>query len=341
MAGLDHREAASHAKIAYLAIAKLASAVKDSTFVFVRRHLVPAPTHRICNTGCMSVRRKNDVFVKTDAANPKAPELEALGLRWLAEGMDAGGAHVVPVVSAKSGEISTRALQSASVTKDAALQFGRALALTHAMGARFHGQAPDGWEGNGWMGKAQLTFPAEGAHDTWGEFFAEERILPHLPKSVDSGTIERGGMRVVEQVCERLRDGDFDAPQPALVKTTASRIHGDLWSGNVMWSRADSIDWAPERAGRGSSSIPLPDVVGVLIDPAACGGHAEKDLADLGVFGQPYLDRIYRGYEAESKLEPGWQERIGLHQLHILMVHAELFGGYYGNEVVSICKKYV
>ncbi|MDO5035200.1 MAG: fructosamine kinase family protein [Actinomycetaceae bacterium] len=289
----------------------------------------------------MSARRSGNVFVKTDSANPTSVELEALGLQWLAEGMGAGGAHVVPVEGVKRGELSTRAVQGVPVSEEAAFQFGRALALTHATGAEFHGQAPGPWEGDGWMGAARLIFAREGEHDSWGEFFAEERILPHLPAAVDSGAIPRGGVRVVERVCERLRDGDFDAPQPELVEAPASRIHGDLWSGNVIWARASELDWAPPRAGFGTSEEELPEVVGVLIDPAASGGHAEKDLADLGVFGQRYLEEIYAGYEAESKLEPGWQERISLHQLHILMVHAELFGGHYGNEVVLASKKYV
>lgn len=289
----------------------------------------------------MSVRRDNDVFVKTDSANPDAPQLEALGLQWLGEAMEFGGAHVVPVVSVKDGEISTRAAQSGPVTQEAAFQFGRALALTHAQGADYYGQAPLGWEGRGWMGMANLSFTRPGKYSAWGDFFAQERILPHLPAAINNGTIPRGYMRVVDQVCERLRDGDFDAPEPALVKTPASRIHGDLWSGNVLWSRSDLLDWAPANAGLGTTHQDLPGTVGVLIDPAACGGHAEKDLADLSVFGQPYLGDIYAGYEAESKLEAGWQERIGLHQLHILIIHAELFGGSYGDQVIATCKRYV
>ena len=290
----------------------------------------------------MSVRKSGNTYVKTDATNPTSTELEALSLDWLAEGMSSGGAHVVPVVEVERGSLSTRAVLGTRCTEEAAFQFGRALALTHARGADFFGQAPTGWEGDGCMGMATMTYLSEAdAQDTWGNFFAEERILPHLALAVDNGAIRGSDIRVVEQLCERLRDGDFDSPQPALVKNTAARIHGDLWSGNVIWSRTADIDWAPGSAGKGTSEAELPDTVGVLIDPAAHGGHAEKDLADLGVFGQSYWDKIYEGYNAESKLESGWQERIGLHQLHILIIHAELFGGSYGDQTVSVCKKYL
>src|SRR5690606_19836796 len=86
-----------------------------------------------------------------------------------------------------------------------------------------------------------------------------------------------------------------------------ARIHGDLWSGNLLWS-----------GGRV-----------VLIDPAAHGGHRETDLAMLALFGAPYLDRILGAYQEEWPLADGWRERVPLHQLHPLLVHVVLFGGVY------------
>ena len=78
-----------------------------------------------------------------------------------------------------------------------------------------------------------------------------------------------------------------------------------------------------------------------LIDPAPSGGHAESDLAALGVFGQPYLEEIYRGYNQVSPLASGWQERINLHQIHMLAVHANLFGGSYGSHTVDLARQYL
>ena len=82
--------------------------------------------------------------------------------------------------------------------------------------------------------------------------------------------------------------------------------------------------------------MPMLDV----IDPLAQGAHAETDLAALSVFGQRHLDRIYAGYDEVSPLAAGWRERVGLHQLHMLIIHAFLFGASYGAETASVARRY-
>jgi fructosamine-3-kinase len=86
-----------------------------------------------------------------------------------------------------------------------------------------------------------------------------------------------------------------------------SRLHGDLWNGNVL---ADEIG--------------LP----VLIDPAPYGGHREVDLAMMRLFGG-FSERVFAAYEAQYPLSPGAAERIPLWQLYPLLVHVNLFAGSY------------
>jgi fructosamine-3-kinase len=87
-----------------------------------------------------------------------------------------------------------------------------------------------------------------------------------------------------------------------------ARLHGDLWSGNVM-AGPDGSPW--------------------LVDPAAYGGHREIDLAMLSLFGTPGRDFL-SAYEEVFPLADGHADRVALHQLLPLLVHAVLFGGHYG-----------
>lgn len=260
--------------------------------------------------------------------------------------MDEGGAHTVPVVSAGATSLQTPRLSPSSPTRDSAFRFGQALAVTHAAGADYFGCPPADCDlPRGAMGRAPLPFvPAKDADISWGRFIADYRITPYIAGARDNGSLGARDVSIIERLCDRLRDADFDHEQPALVRHSghgAARIHGDLWSGNILWTRAADCDWAPPHAGYGPTSHPLPDIVGVLIDPAAQGGHAETDLAYLSVFGQPYLDDIYAGYQSVSALEPGWRDRVGLHQMHILIVHAYLFGGGYGAQTAAVARRYI
>ena len=309
---------------------------------------------------------------KHDAA-PGSTRLEALGLVWLAEAMPDGGAPVVPVRCGE-GWLEEPRLRQSRPTPAAARAFGRALARTHAAGAGEHGAAPPGWEkDSGWMGAARLPLrpgPAS-APRRWGEFYAEDRLLPYLGAARANGSLDASGARLIERVAGRLASGLLDADQPALVSALArerggapdaarlaARTHGDLWSGNVLWAaRSETASWAPAppeggpagdgplegapaAGGPAGGGRRAPDVVGVLIDPAAQGGHAETDLAELGVFSQPHLDQVYAGYEEVSALAAGWRQRAGAHQLHMLIIHAALFGGGYGAQTVATARRY-
>ncbi|MFC2278716.1 MAG: fructosamine kinase, partial [Cardiobacterium hominis] len=124
----------------------------------------------------MSVFRKHD-------DGPVSTALEAQGLTWLAEAMADGGAHVVPVTSGP-GWLEEPRLTTTGVTPAGAEAFGRALAVTHAAGAPAFGAAPPGWDGRAQMGRSDIRLQPHAAEEgeprRWGEFYAEDRILPYL-----------------------------------------------------------------------------------------------------------------------------------------------------------------
>lgn len=244
------------------------------------------------------------VFVKT---NP--PELagasaaEAASLTWLGE----PGAVPVPAVHGSTDRhLVTEHLDAGAPTGAAAERLGRGLARMHAAGAAAHGSPPPDGPADAWIGLAPMrNEPCA----SWPEFYAEHRVRPYLRRAVDEGLITQDETAVFEQVCELLPElpGAGEAP---------SRLHGDLWSGNVHW--ASDGAW--------------------LIDPAAHGGHRETDLAMLALFGCPHLEQVLGAYQEVSPLAEGWRERVGLHQLFPLLVHTVLFGGGYARQAVRAAR---
>ncbi|MEV0390086.1 fructosamine kinase family protein [Nonomuraea sp. NPDC050643] len=233
-----------------------------------------------------------EVFAKSGPASEVFAS-EAAGLRWL------GAAIAVPeVVEEGSDRLVLSWVRQEPPAAASAERFGRALAGLHRAGAPGFG-AP-------WPGFiAELPMDNTPAAD-WPSFYATRRVLPFLR----TAGLPSSDVALVERAVGRFPEVAGPAEPPA-------RIHGDLWSGNVLWS--------------GGS--------GVLIDPAAHGGHRESDLAMLELFGLPYLDRVLGAYREEWAPAEGWRERVPLHQLHPLLVHVVLFGGGYRDSLMSAVRR--
>jgi fructosamine-3-kinase len=215
--------------------------------------------------------------VNTYRKRDPAP-LEAAGLRWLAD----AGARVPEIISEAPGELVLQRIDPGTLDRTGEEELGRMLATMHAAGARAFGSLPG--DGPFFVGRCELPSPEA---DDWNDYYLQHRCLP-LARRVG---LEREVAGVVV---------DAPAEPPA-------RLHGDLWTGNML----------ADRAGR-----PW------LIDPAAYGGHREMDLAMLALFGSVPA-RTVAAYEEIARLADGWRERTRLWQLFPLLVHAVLFGGGY------------
>ena len=247
------------------------------------------------------------LFIKTRRGlTGDAYRTEAEGLRWLAE----AGALRVPKVVAQSGPddaIAFLALEHMARTAPALDhddRLGGGLAALHAAGAAGFGYPDDNWIGS----LPQSNRP----HDTWAAFYAAERVLPLVRRAVDGGQAPTEWTSVADRLAARLPDLAGPPEPPA-------RLHGDLWSGNVITD------------GRGQP---------VLIDPAVHGGHREVDLAMLALFGG-LTPRVVAAYEARTPLAPGWKDRVRLWQVYPLLVHAVLFRGAYVDAAGAAMRAYL
>jgi fructosamine-3-kinase len=245
----------------------------------------------------------HEVFVKT---RPGAPDgffaTEAAGLDWLGS---AEGGPPLPATLAYDTDLLVLPWLTEERPRDGAVdRLGLELAALHAAGSPVFGAEQDGW-----IGAAELE---NGPLDGWPEFYAARRVLPYVRQLRDAGRLTAGETAVFERLAARLPALAGPAEPPA-------RIHGDLWSGNVLWS-----------GGRGW-----------LVDPAAHGGHRETDLAMLTLFGDGWVPRLLDAYAEVSPPADGWRERQRLHQVHPLLVHAVLFGGGYVSAALSAASVYV
>jgi fructosamine-3-kinase len=243
--------------------------------------------------------------VKTRAdAPPDFFESEATGLRWLGEAMADGGPNVPEVIGVSPGAIELQQIDTGPWNAQADVTFGRALAVLHRKGASTFG-AP--W--HGYIGPLPLDNSASG---DWPDFYVTRRVEPYLRQAVDGGSMPSSASTTFERLFARIRDIAGPPEPPA-------RIHGDLWRGNVLAAR-DGSTW--------------------VIDPAAHGGHRETDLAMMRLFGG-FGPQCYAAYEEEWPLPDGHENRVALHQLHPLLVHAVLFGAGYGADALRAARTYV
>ncbi|GAA2232160.1 fructosamine kinase family protein [Streptomyces nogalater] len=236
---------------------------------------------------------------------PGAVRAEVAGLRWLGA---AGAVRVPAVLGHDEHWMVTERVPTGSPGPGAALRFGQDLAALHQAGAPRFGAAPPGGPEDARIGLA----PMRNAPGTdWPAWYAEHRVLPYVRDAVDRGTLRPAEAAVFERVCARLPEVAGPAEPPA-------RLHGDLWNGNVLWGADGEVR---------------------LIDPAAHGGHRETDLAMLRLFGCPHLDRVLAGYQEAAPPADGWRDRVGLHQLFPLLVHAVLFGRGYAEQALTAARE--
>jgi fructosamine-3-kinase len=202
-----------------------------------------------------------------------------------------GGARVPDVLAARDDVLVLEWVDEGRPRPTTETELGRELASLHRAGAPCFGRADRRTTGS-------LALANE-PHATWSAFVGSCRFAPLARLAAQRRALAPATIGALERLAVTLDRFDDGAPP--------SRLHGDLWAGNRLVDHQGS-SW--------------------LIDPAAHGGHREFDLAMMALFGG-FGAACFEAYDEASPLADGWRERVTLHQVAPLVVHAIKFGGGY------------
>jgi len=233
------------------------------------------------------------IFVKTHPDPPQGMfDAEARGLRWLGETCAIRVPEVLAISDRPPAYLALELLTSAKRREGFDEALGQSLAALHAFGAPSFGLDQDNFIGR----LAQSNRVAE----DWASFYWISRLEPQLRLATDRGLIDHATSVRFDTLRRVL-------PERVGPEEPPSRLHGDLWGGNLH------VD---------ATGQPC------LIDPAVYGGHREIDLAMMRLFGG-FGQRVFGAYDDAWPLAPGAGDRVPLYQLYPLLVHVNLFGGSY------------
>jgi fructosamine-3-kinase len=249
------------------------------------------------------------VFAKTHRRAPAGFfTTEAAGLRWLRE---PGVVAVPEVLVVSDGEpdagvpnhLVLEWIDEGGPRPSTEAELGGALAGLHAAGAPSFGR--EDRRSTGSRGLPNEPCP------TWVEFYATQRLEPLARLASRERALPSRVIADLERVAAKLGEVGGPPEPPA-------RLHGDLWAGNRVVDRAGA-SW--------------------LVDPAAHGGHREFDLAMMRLFGG-FGGACFAAYAERTPLADGWADRVALHQIAPLVVHAVKFGGGYRAAAAAAIERY-
>lgn len=148
-----------------------------------------------------------------------------------------------------------------------------------------------------------------GLHATFEDFWWQDRIQPMLALCQSMGRLRGFTEKRIEQAIHRCIE------RLNLASERPTPVHGDLWSGNVLFSGSEAY----------------------LIDPSVAHSLPEQDFAMLELFGSPLTMDDYRSLR--NIPVHLLKRRIEFFQLYPLLVHVALFGGSYERQTLQLIDK--
>ncbi|MGO1462962.1 MAG: fructosamine kinase family protein [Marinobacter sp.] len=235
------------------------------------------------------------VFTKqnsTEYADALICEEEGLdSLRVALRNANVSGIRVPEVYAVSETELAIAAIDSGPAVPATLEMLGEGLAHMHkAARSRY------GWDRNNYIG---LSPQPNRWSAGWGEFFVRDRLAYQVSRirepsvlAVFHDILSKHGESLAEWLNEHCA-------HPSL-------LHGDLWSGNVLFDAKQP--W--------------------LIDPAVYCGDREADLAMTEMFGG-FGRRFYEAYDRIYPRSEVYLQKRDIYNLYHYLNHYNLFGSGY------------
>jgi len=145
----------------------------------------------------------------------------------------------------------------------------------------------------------------------WTLFLGQMRIMPMARICYDKGHMGKETVERLELLCRDMYT------RIDMAKITPSLLHGDLWSGNILFHKQGAT----------------------LIDPAISFGDKEMDLAYILMF-DTFGDTFFESYtEVHPLSEDFYKVKVPLYQIYPLLVHVALYGGSYSVQLEQLLKR--
>ena len=254
------------------------------------------------NAYCLELNGGKKYFVKLTSNNEFSRlEFEAEGLKLLRKYSDQNLLEIPePFYLNKFKDCSILIIPWINISYGDQSKLGAGLALLHKKSSE-HNLNYFGWEEEGFIGIGKQP---KGYCNKWGKFFIEYRLKPQIKIAQTWGLKIKKLNQLLNSLEEYLNKHN---PLPSLV-------HGDLWSGNAYV---------------------LKDGKGVIIDPAISWADREVDIAMTKLFGG-FDETFYKSYQEVWPLSSTFKERINIYNLYHILNHANIFGGSYKEQSISI-----
>ncbi|MCW3119136.1 MAG: Fructosamine/Ketosamine-3-kinase [Chitinophagaceae bacterium] len=259
----------------------------------------------INDTYKLNANKGQTFFVKTNSAArfPALLEKEKNGLEFIAKQKTIRVPEIISYyVTGEQQFLILEWIEEGVQTPSFWKAFGEQLAKLHKTTNTSFGYCEDNYMG--------ALFQSNVFSANWVHFFIHCRLQPQIHLATDNGLLEQKHISSFENLYKKLGQ-IFNEENPSL-------LHGDLWRGNFMCT---------------ASGQP------VLIDPAVYFGHRNMDLGMTTLFGG-FEKSFYESYHYHFPLPGNYQDQWNVCNLYPLLIHLNLFGSSYLQDIEAILKKF-